>query len=65
MVQKTVDHFCGMGKYSSQRFLSQKPFLIYSTRWMMTYSNYMILLKLLGDNVFKINSYIFYERTLT
>lgn len=48
MAQKTVDHFCGMGKYSSQLFLSQKPFLlIFSSRWMMTYSNYMILLKLM------------------
>lgn len=28
MVQTTVDHFYGMGKYSSQLSLSQKPFLL-------------------------------------
>lgn len=50
MAQTTVDHFYGMGKYSSQRSLSQKPFLLsFSSRQMMT------LLKLmLGDNVLKI-----------
>lgn len=50
MAQTTVDHFYGMGKYSSQRSLSQKPFLLsFSCRQMMT------LLKLmLGDNVLKI-----------
>lgn len=52
MAQTTVDHFYGMGKYSSQLSLSQKPFLLsFSNRQMMT-----LLYVMLGDNVLKINS---------
>lgn len=36
MIQTTVDHFYGMGKYSSQLSVSQKPFLLaFSSRQMM------------------------------
>ena len=66
MALNTVGHFYGMGKYSSQLSLSQKPRLLaFSSRQMMTLLKLTILFKLiLGDNVFKISSCIFYERAL-
>lgn len=41
--QTTIDHFYGMGKYSSQLSLSQKPFLLkFSSGQMMTLHKLML-----------------------
>lgn len=43
MAQTTIDHFYGMGKYSSQLSLSQKPFLLkFSSGQMMTLHKLML-----------------------
>lgn len=65
MVPTTVDHFYAMGKYSSQLFVSQKPFLLaFASRQIMTllYGSIQTMLEIM---YLRSVLAFFYERALT